>query len=144
MGGCTRPDRRPTMLLIDTHVLIWLRSLDRRLGANARQDIDAAWGSGEICVSAFSFWELAMLSAKGRAHLSEDVLLWRRELLGQGLIEIPVDGEIGIRANGLVNFHADPADRIIVATALRGHRLITSDERILAWSGNLDRLDARE
>ena len=149
MGGCTKPDRRPTMLLIDTHVLIWLRSLDRRLGANARQAIDAAWESDEICVSAFSFWELAMLSAKGRAHLSrahlsEDVLLWRRELLGQGLIEIPVDGEIGIRANGLVNFHADPADRIIVATALRGHRLITSDERILAWSGNLDRLDARE
>ena len=144
MGGCTRPDRRPAMFLIDTHVLIWLRSLDRRLGTNAMQAIDAAWESGEICVSAFSFWELAMLSAKGRDHLSEDVLLWRRELLGQGLMEIPVDGEIGIRANGLVNFHADPAARIIVATALGGHRLITADERILAWTGNLDRLDARE
>ncbi len=144
MGGCTRPDRRPTMLLIDTHVLIWLRSLDHRLGANARQVIDAAWESGEVCVSAFSFWELAMLSAKGRAHLSEDVLLWRRELLGYGLLEIPVDGEIGIHANGLLDFHSDPADRIIVATALGGHRLLTSNARILAWNGNLDRLDARE
>ena len=43
----------------------------------------------------------------------------------------------------ITDFHADPADRIIVATALGGHRLVTADERILAWSGNLDRLDAR-
>ena len=38
----------------------------------------------------------------------------------------------------------DPADRIIVATAMRGHRLVTADERILALSGSLDRLDARQ
>ena len=65
------------------------------------------------------------------------------ELLGQGLIEIPVDGDIGIRANALPDFHADPADRIVVATALTGHRLVTADDRILEWSGSLDRLDAR-
>ena len=72
----------------------------------------------------------------------DDVALWRREQLGQGMVEIPVDGEIGVRAAAMVDFHADPADRIIVATALGGHRLVTADERILAWSGNLDRLDA--
>ena len=74
----------------------------------------------------------------------EDVLLWRRELLGQGLAEIPVDGEIGIRANALPSFHADPVDRIIVATAQQGHTLVTGDQSILEWSGNLNRLDARE
>ena len=37
----------------------------------------------------------------------------------------------------------DPADRIIVATALEGHRLLTADDLILRWSGGLDRLDAR-
>ena len=84
-----------------------------------------------------------MLQEKGRINLLSDVGSWRMGLLEDGLTEIPVDGEIGIRANGLANFHADPADRIIVATALRGHRLITADERILAWTGNLDRLDAR-
>ena len=57
---------------------------------------------------------------------------------------IPVDGDIGIRASALADFHADPADRIIVASALRGHRLVTADERILAWAGYVDRLDARE
>ena len=85
-----------------------------------------------------------MLHEKGRMILLRDIGSWRRELLGQGLIEIPVDGDIGIRANALPDFHADPADRIIVATALGGHQLVTADERILSWGGNLDRLDARQ
>ena len=95
-------------------------------------------------MSAMSFWEMAMLRAKGRISFPEDVGRWRLEQLGQGLIEIPVDGDIGIRASTLTDFHADPADRIIVATALGGHRLVTADERILAWGGSLDRLDARQ
>ena len=78
----------------------------------------------------------------GRIRYPDDVALWRREQLGQGMVDIPVDGEIGVRTAAMVDFHADPADRIIVATALGGHRLVTADERILAWSGNLDRLDA--
>ena len=94
-------------------------------------------------MSAMTFWEVAMLRAKGRLDFPEDVAAWRRELFGQGLLEIAVDGDIGIRANALADFHADPADRIIVATALGSHRLVTADERILAWGGSLDRLDAR-
>jgi PIN domain nuclease of toxin-antitoxin system len=85
-----------------------------------------------------------MLHDKGRMNLLNDISSWRTSLFEDGLTEIPVDGEIGIRACGLANFHSDPADRIIVATALAGHRLLTSDEQILAWSGNLDRVDARE
>ena len=77
-------------------------------------------------------------------NIADTHTLWRRELIGQGLTEIPVDGEIGIRANVLPCFHADPADRIIVATAQGGHRLVTGDERLLAWHGNLGRLDVRE
>ena len=76
--------------------------------------------------------------------LLRDIGSWRMDLLKEGLIEIPVDGDIGIRANALPDFHADPADRIIVATAMGGHRLVTADERILGWDGNLARLDARE
>ena len=98
----------------------------------------------DVAVSAITFWEIAMLGNKGRLRFPENVGLWRRELLGQGLVEIPVDGEIGIHANALPSFHADPADRIIVATAQGGHRLVTADDRILRWSGDLNRLDARE
>ena len=85
-----------------------------------------------------------MLSDKGRLTVARDLWEWRSGLLEDGLFEIPVNGDIGIRANRLPNFHRDPADRIIVATALEGHRLITADELILGWSGNMDRLDARE
>ena len=132
------------MLLLDTQALVWSRFGDTRLGALARESIERAVRQGEAGVSAITFWEVAMLHQKGRMVLLSDVGSWRANLLVQGLVEIPVDGEIGIRANSLADFHADPADRLIVATALRGHRLLTSDARILSWSGNLDRLDARE
>ena len=132
------------MILLDTHVLIWSRFSDTLIGPHCRQQFEQALRDNELAVSAFSFWEAAMLTDKGRISLLSDIRSWRLALLEDGLHEIPVDGEIGIRANSLVDFHADPADRIIVATALGGHRLITADQHILAWNGNLDRLDARE
>ena len=131
------------MMLLDTHTALWLRSGDTRLGPIAQATIQAAWESGEVAMSAISFWEMGMLQSKGRITYPEDVGVWRREQLRQGLIEIPVDGEIGIRANTLADFHDDPADRIIVATALQGHELVTADRRILAWPEPLQRLDAR-
>ena len=131
------------MILLDTHAALWLRAGDAKLGSLARSEIQRAWEDHEVAMSAMSFWEMAMLRAKGRISFPEDMGRWRLEQLGQGLIEIPVDGDIGIRASTLADFHADPADRIIVATALGGHRLVTADERILAWGNSLDRLDAR-
>ena len=132
------------MIIVDTHALLWLRIGEARLGVGARRIIDDAFRDRELAVSAMTFWEVALLRNKGRLDFPEDVGLWRRELLGQGIVEIPVDGEIGIRANGLANFHPDPADRIIVATALQGHTLVTGDRSILDWAGSLNRLDARE
>ena len=131
--------------MLDTHALIWLRTGDDRLGPNSRRTVDNALGDERLAVSAMTFWEIAMLKDKGRLDFPEDVGQWRRELLGQGITEIPVNGEIGIRANELPGFHADPADRIIVATALTGrHVIISADEHILHWSGSLNRMDARE
>ena len=130
------------MTLLDTHVLLWLRVGESRLGPRARREIDLAWQSNEVAVSSISFWEIALLQDRGRVNLHGEPGPWRRELLEQGLIEIPVDGEVGIRAVELADFHADPADRLIVATALGGHRLLTADNRMLRWTGRLDRLNA--
>ena len=145
MGSAVRhdPGGRP-LLLLDTNALLWMRRGDSRLGRVARREIELAWQSDELAVSAISFWEVAMLVDKGRIRLSDDVHTWRREHLEQGVVEIPVDGEIAVRAVGLADFHADPADRLIVATALAGHRLVTSDRRILGWPGSLNRLDATD
>lgn len=65
-------------------------------------------------------------------------------MLDQGVVEIMVDGEIAVRAGLLPDVHGDPADRIIIATALEGHQLVTADQRILDWPGSMSRLDARE
>lgn len=131
-------------MLLDTHVLVWLRTDASQMGREASGVVDRAWLAGEAAVSAITFWELAMLVAKGRLSLPDDVASWRRQNLRQGLTEIPVDGEIGARAGSLAGLHGDPADRIIVATAMDGHRLVTADQRILDWSGPLPRLDARQ
>jgi len=70
--------------------------------------------------------------------------VWRQDLLSLGLIEIPVDGDIGIVAVHLENLHSDPADRLIIATALlRSAVLVTADQRILDWPGKLERINAR-
>ena len=81
---------------------------------------------------------------KGRVDLGLDLDAWRRDLLDKGVIEIMVDGEIAARAGLLPDVHGDPADRIIIATALEGHQLVTADQRILDWPGSMSRLDARE
>lgn len=131
-------------MLLDTHVLLWFRNGSQRLGPRAREVVERAWAVDDVAVSAISFWELAMLVAKGRMSLPDDVRAWRRLNLRQGLSEIPVDGEIGASAAALSGLPGDPADRIIVATAMEGHRLVTADQRILDWSGPVPRLDARQ
>lgn len=131
------------MILLDTHVLLWSRLALPHIGPTCRLLMEQGLREGSLAASAFSFWEIAMLLEKGRIDLGHDMRAWRTRLLDDGLVEIPVDGDIAIRANGLTGFHADPADRLIVATALGGHTLVTADERILSWSGRLDRLDAR-
>lgn len=130
------------MILLDTHVLLWLWSGSRRLGAGARSEIERAWRTGEAGVSAISFWEVALLKSKGRIRSPEEVEHWRREQIEQGLIEVALNGEIGIRAANLTDFVSDPVDRLIVATALEGHRLVTADRGILDWPGPLQRIDA--
>ena len=132
------------MILLDTHVVLWQEDDDPRLGPETRRELAYALLEGNLAVSAISFWEVGMRIQKGQLHLNRDLLAWRRELLDNGLTELPIEGGIAVSAGLLSNMHGDPADRIIVATALEGHRLVTADRRILDWPGRLSRLDARE
>ena len=132
------------MILLDTHVLLWQERGDRRLGNQTRDLVHRALEERAVAVSAITFWEVAMRIQKGQLELDFDLYDWRDDLLEHGLVEIPINGVIAARAGLLADIHGDPADRLIVATALAGHRLVTSDERILAWGGNLDRMDTRE
>ncbi|MYC63219.1 MAG: type II toxin-antitoxin system VapC family toxin, partial [Caldilineaceae bacterium SB0661_bin_34] len=71
---------------------------DGKPGPVTRRAVDDAWQDGAVAVSAITFWEIAMLHAKGKMELAIDFGTWRASLLQRGLKEIPVDGEIGIRA----------------------------------------------
>lgn len=132
------------MILLDTHVLIWFHTGDRRLRPRANREILDALQDDNAAVSAISFWEVGMRIQKNHINLGLTLDAWRRALIQDGFIEIPVDGGIATLAGLLTELHGDPADRLIVATALGGHRLVTADRRILDWPGNLDRLDATE
>ncbi len=130
------------MIFLDTHVLVWLDQGSEKLGKNAQSKIDQAFGADRLAVSAIVFWELAILQAKGRIELPP-LQRWRRELLEMGLKEIPIDGAIGIQATEITGFHADPADRLIVATAIRWEAiLVTADSHILTWSGEMQCVNA--
>ena len=59
------------MILLDTHVLLWLDREDPALGASSREPIRTAWEKGSVAVCAISFWEVAMLAARGRIDLRQ-------------------------------------------------------------------------
>lgn len=122
------------MILLDTHVLVRYLMGDKKLGRRAVTAIDKALPDDEVFVSAISFWEVAMLVERGRIQIDTTVAAFRTLALRHGIHEEPLDGEIGISAAELPDSHADPADRMLVATAiLRGLTLITADDTLLNW-----------
>lgn len=136
------------MIVLDTHVLVWAVEGDSRLGAAARHLIEDEAVNGRVLVPAISLWEIAMLVAKDRLALAQDIRTWTERILELDGIEIAhLAPLISLDAVGLPgSFHADPADRMIVATA-RHHQavLITADRQILAYAeaGHLIARDAQ-
>ncbi len=123
-------------LLLDTHILIWLAEGLDQLPEESRRRIDEAAATDGMAVSAFSFWEVAMLDMKGRIALSRPLGEWRRQVLSTpGVTEIALSGDIGIEAVQLPGEPpGDPADRILLATArLHGLQLGTRNQCLLAY-----------
>lgn len=90
-----------------------------------------------IGVSAISCWEIAKLVQRGRLELPCSLREWFEQALGYpGVQLLELTPEIAIESTQLPGeFHRDPADQIIVATArLYGCPLVTSDSRILGYT----------
>jgi PIN domain nuclease of toxin-antitoxin system len=122
------------VIVLDTHTLLWWASGDRgQLSEAAAHAIQGALNGGKILVSSISAWEVAMLVAKGRVALSMDVGEWLK-VVGQieAVSFVPVDNEVAVISIQLPGeFHKDPADRIIVATARKlAVPLVTVDDKI--------------
>lgn len=125
------------MIAVDTHVLVWLATGARQMiSKKAMKRITEELDRGEIWVSAISAWEIAMLVERERLILSVDVESWLGKVNEIDAIRFqPVSNKIAIESVRLPGeFHKDPADRIIVATArTMGLALITADEKIQAY-----------
>lgn len=123
---------RPVIVL-DTATWIWLSSEPDRLSRNARETIEA---HEERLVSSISAWEVGMLVAKGRIKLDRPSETWVDiALRANGITSVPLDHHIGVLATQLPSEPPpDPADRMIIATALRkGALLATPDRSILDY-----------
>ena len=132
-------------VLLDTNALIRAVEGHDRLGPLSRNIADAAVEEDLLFVSAISFWEVALLVRRGRLALAYPSSEWRQNALTLGIGELPLIGDIGIRAVELDGLPGDPADRIITATAMaQGATLITADASILEWSGSVGRHDAHK
>jgi len=122
------------MLVIDTHVLVWFVNGSDELSTTAKKAIDAIMTKGgEIIISSISAWEIAMLIEKKRLVLSMDIENWLEQVEQiEGFRFMPVDNEISYKSTMLPGeFHKDPADRMIVATARKlAVALVTADEQI--------------
>ena len=133
------------MIVLDTHVLVWADSDDRKLGRKSRALIDRLWATRKVAVPSIVFWEVGVLQARRRLQLPVSVEEWRESILAAGAVELALNGAIALRALDLSGLHNDPADRFIVATALaHGAALMTADEKLLDWRHTLERHDARQ
>ena len=124
------------MIVVDTHVLVWLAVDDVRLGEAARASISVAAADGGLLVSAITSWEIAMLVHKGRLLLGRETGAWIEAALAlPGIRLAPITPAIAVDSVRLPGtLHPDPADRLIIATARHaGVPLLTADRAILAY-----------
>lgn len=120
------------MILVDTHVVVWLALDQTHLSKNARAAIDDARRNGDgLAISDITLLELATLSSKGRIRLDISLESFLREVEARFIV-LPISGRACVRALGLpAAYPKDPADRIIGATALvEGLSLLTADRAI--------------
>jgi PIN domain nuclease of toxin-antitoxin system len=116
-------------LLLDTHVLLWWLSDNRRLGATAR----AAVGDpdNDVYVSAATVWECALKRALGKLTVPDDL---SGEIQRSGFDALPIGSRHAEAAGALPRHHDDPFDRMLVAQAMEeGLTLTSADPRFGAY-----------
>jgi PIN domain nuclease of toxin-antitoxin system len=132
------------VIVLDTHALVRADSDDRKLGPKARALVSRMWPYGKVAVPAIACWEVGLLQSRSRIDLGMSLRDWREGLLRAGVVELPLDGSVAVRALDRAGLHDDPADRFIVATALVYDACwVTAGERPLEWRHALERQDAR-
>jgi PIN domain nuclease of toxin-antitoxin system len=119
------------VILLDTHVLVWLATEPTKLSKLARSAIRRASRAGGIGISAITLWELAWLATHGRLQLTGTVEAYLEEISSR-IAVLPTTTKVAALANQFsTDYSSDPCDRLIGATALaQGMILVTKDAKI--------------
>lgn len=119
-------------LLLDTHVLLWWLSADRRLTRAVRDVLRNE--ENDIAVSAVSIWEVAIKRTLGRIDVNLEEML--SAITADGFVELPVRFAHSRTLESLPRRHDDPFDRMLIAQSIsEGRRLVTHDKEVLAYAG---------
>jgi len=123
------------VILLDTHAWLWLCLEPRRLSGAAATAIREALTSGGLAIASISLWELAMMVALGRVVPRGTSEAWIRELCERARVAIkeitPAIASVSTQFPD--DFPADPADRLIAATArVEGLLVVTRDSKLRA------------
>jgi PIN domain nuclease of toxin-antitoxin system len=125
------------MIVLDTHAWIWFISNPDLLSKRAKEAVNAGAKDKSILISSISAWELALLVSKKRLKLTLDVTDWIAKSENLPFIQfVPLTNSIAVKSVNLpLPLHPDPADRIIIATALSvGAPLVTKDRKLLDYA----------
>ncbi len=124
-------------ILLDTHTWIWLNEgVVDKFSESVIECIEKSFLERQLLVSSISIWEIGMLTSKGRLSFRDSCQEWiNRALKVPGITLIQLEPSIAIHSSYLAgDFYADPADRIIVATAQKKNAtLLTADKKILEY-----------
>lgn len=124
------------MIVLDTHAWVWFISNPELLSKAAKKAIDVSMEQEAIFISSISAWEVALLAAKKRLELTMDVNDWITKSERLPFLKfIPVDNSVAVKSVNLPQpLHKDPADRIIIATAITmATPVVTKDDKILDY-----------
>ena len=127
-----------SLILLDTHVLVWWATDPRKLSQRASKAAQTAAANRELAASAISLFEISTLLRRERLSFSIQADRWFAALASlPELIIVPISPEIARDAGKRdAAFPGDPADRIIAATARTlDARLVTADEKLRAALG---------
>ena len=121
-----------SVVVLDTHILIFDALDPKRLSARARKAIDQAAGNQELACCDISLWEIAMLIARGRLEPGMDANQFLEDLIAARKLRVlPITPEIAVLSRSDGFSHNDPADRLIAATAMfHRAKLVTSDAKL--------------
>jgi PIN domain nuclease of toxin-antitoxin system len=121
------------MIVLDTHVWLWWLLGEEALTDEERETLDEAAARKDIAISAASIWEVELLERKGIIQLQPNIRRWIDLATKPEICKvIPIEKEVILAQEKLPdNFPDDPADRLIVATALHyQYGLATKDKKL--------------